>query len=50
MEMEWYTWVQLFFGFAGAAFSGLRWYSEWKQSRKRNNPPSHDSKTDRFIG
>jgi hypothetical protein len=47
--MSWFNWVQLIVGLAGATFSGLRWHSEWKRSRKRNNPPSHEGKTDRNV-
>ncbi|MEK5066833.1 hypothetical protein [Cytobacillus sp. FSL R5-0596] len=46
--MEWDKVLELFFGFAGAAFSGLRWYSEYR--RKRINPPSQNDQTDRNVG
>lgn len=46
--MELNEWVMTLAAVARAVFAGLSWYSGWK-SRKRNNPPSHDSKTDRFI-
>ncbi|WP_394136887.1 hypothetical protein [Cytobacillus oceanisediminis] len=35
----------------GTTFAGLCWYYEYqKRKEKRNNPPSRDSKTDRYVG